>query len=74
MTVLYELRDGVAVITLNRPDKMNALTVEMRDALGSFFEQAGRDPAVRAVLLTSSGAAFCASGDVSKMAMSSYSM
>lgn len=67
MTVLYELRDGVAVIKLNRPEKMNALTVEMRDALGSCFEQAGRDPAVRAVLLTSSGAVFCASGDVGKM-------
>lgn len=67
MTVLYELRDGVAIITLNRPEKMNALTVEMREALGTYFEQAGRDPAVRSVLLTCTGAAFCASGDVSKM-------
>jgi 2-(1,2-epoxy-1,2-dihydrophenyl)acetyl-CoA isomerase len=67
MTVLYELRDGVAIIKLNRPEKMNALTVEMREALASCFEQAGRDPAVRSVLLTCTGAAFCASGDVSKM-------
>jgi 2-(1,2-epoxy-1,2-dihydrophenyl)acetyl-CoA isomerase len=67
MTVLYELRDGVAIIKLNRPEKMNALTVEMREALGSCFEQAGRDPAVRSVLLTCTGPAFCASGDVSKM-------
>ena len=67
MNVNYELRDAVAVITLDRPDKMNALTVEMREALGSHFETAGRDPAVRAVLLRAAGKAFCASGDVSKM-------
>ena len=64
---LYELRDGVAIITLDRPEKLNALTVEMREALGTHFETAARDPAVRAVLLQASGKAFCASGDVSKM-------
>ena len=67
MNVRYEVRDAVAVVTLDRPDKLNALTVEMREALGTYFEQAGRDPDVRAVLLQSSGKAFCASGDVSKM-------
>ena len=67
MSVRYELSDGLAIITLDRPEKLNALTVQMREALGSFFEQAARDTNVRAVLLTSSGSAFCASGDVSKM-------
>ena len=67
MTVRYELREGVAVITLDRPDKLNALTVEMREALGTHFENAGRDSAVRAVLLQGAGKAFCASGDVSNM-------
>lgn len=67
MSVRYELRDGVAVITLDRAEKMNALTVEMREALGTYFETAGRDREVRAVLLTAAGKAFCASGDVSKM-------
>ena len=67
MSVRYELVDAVAVVTLDRPDKLNALTVEMREALGIAFESAGRDPQVRAVLLRSSGKAFCASGDVSKM-------
>lgn len=67
MHVTYELRDAVAIITLNRPEKMNALTVEMREALGSYFETAGRDPSVRAVLLQATGKTFCASGDVSKM-------
>jgi 2-(1,2-epoxy-1,2-dihydrophenyl)acetyl-CoA isomerase len=67
MTTLYELRDGVAIITLDRADKMNALTMEMRDALGTHFETANRDPAVRAVLLQAAGKAVWASGDVSKM-------
>lgn len=67
MGVTYELRDAVAVIKLDRPEKMNALTPEMREALGTYFETAGRDPEVRAVLLTANGKAFCASGDVSRM-------
>ena len=67
MNVNYELRDAVAIITLDRPEKLNALTVEMREALGTYFETAGRDPAVRAVLLRATGKAFCASGDVSRM-------
>jgi len=67
MSVRYELKDAVAIVTLDRPDKLNALTVEMREALGNYFEQAARDPAVRAVLLQASGKAFCASGDVNKM-------
>ena len=67
MNVRYEVSDAVAVVTLDRPEKLNALTVEMREALGSAFESAGRDPGVRAVLLQASGKAFCASGDVGKM-------
>ena len=67
MTVRYEVRDAVAIVTLDRPEKLNALTVEMREALGTAFENAARDSAVRAVLLQASGKAFCASGDVSKM-------
>ncbi|MEB2401064.1 MAG: enoyl-CoA hydratase [Alcaligenaceae bacterium] len=65
--VRYEVQDGVAVITLDRPEKMNALTVEMREALGDYFEKAARDTDVRSVLLTACGPNFCASGDVSKM-------
>ena len=67
MSIGYQVDDGLAMVTLDRPEKMNALTVEMREALGTAFETAGRDPLVRAVLLRSSGKAFCASGDVSKM-------
>lgn len=67
MTARYELSDGLATITLDRPDKMNALTVEMREVLADHFERATRDRDVRAVLLTAAGKAFCASGDVGKM-------
>ena len=67
MTIRYVQRDAVAVVTLDRPERLNALTVEMREALGTAFERAARDPEVRAVLLQASGAAFCASGDVTRM-------
>lgn len=67
MSTRYEVRDAVAIVTLDRPEKLNALTVDMREALGTAFENAARDPAVRAVLLQASGKAFCASGDVGKM-------
>ena len=67
MTTRQEHRDGVAIVTLDRPERLNALTVEMREALGTAFEQVARDPNVRAVLLQASGKAFCASGDVTKM-------
>jgi 2-(1,2-epoxy-1,2-dihydrophenyl)acetyl-CoA isomerase len=63
-TVLYDPSDGVAVITLNRPDAMNSLTVEMKVALRAALERAAGDEAVRAVLLTGSGRAFCAGQDL----------
>jgi enoyl-CoA hydratase/carnithine racemase len=63
-TVLYELTDGVAAITLNRPDAMNSLTVEMKVALRAAVERAAGDDAVRAVLLTGAGRAFCAGQDL----------
>ncbi|VTU32107.1 enoyl-CoA hydratase/isomerase family protein [Variovorax sp. PBL-E5] len=67
MNTRFVVEDAVARITLDRPEKMNALTVEMREALGTAFEAAGRDPTVRAVLLDAAGPAFCASGDVGRM-------
>lgn len=67
MTIRYERRAALAIVTLDRPERLNALTVEMREQLGTLFEQAARDGGVRAVLLQASGKAFCASGDVTKM-------
>jgi 2-(1,2-epoxy-1,2-dihydrophenyl)acetyl-CoA isomerase len=67
--VLFEKRpDGVALITLNRPDSLNALTGEMFVALGSMLEECERDRGVRCIALTGAGRAFCAGGDVRAMA------
>jgi enoyl-CoA hydratase/carnithine racemase len=63
--VLYEVSDGVAVITLNRPEVLNAWTMEMgRDYLVR-IDEAAADPAVRAVVVTGAGRGFCAGADMS---------
>ncbi|MGW3565400.1 2-cyclohexenylcarbonyl CoA isomerase [Streptomyces sp. NPDC000941] len=63
-TVLYELTDGVATITLNRPDAMNALNIATKVALRDALLQTAGDPAVRAVLLIGTGRAFCVGQDL----------
>jgi enoyl-CoA hydratase/carnithine racemase len=55
--------DGVLVLTLNRPETLNALTVELAGELGERLEAAARDGAVRAVVLTGAGGAFSSGGD-----------
>jgi 2-(1,2-epoxy-1,2-dihydrophenyl)acetyl-CoA isomerase len=67
-TVLYEVNDGVATVTLNRPDAMNALNTELKTALRDTLLAAGDDPDVRAVLLTGSGRAFCVGQDLAEHA------
>jgi 2-(1,2-epoxy-1,2-dihydrophenyl)acetyl-CoA isomerase len=62
--VLYELCDGVATITLNRPAQRNALDDETRHALARHIDQIERDRTVRAVVLTGSDGVFCAGGDL----------
>jgi enoyl-CoA hydratase/carnithine racemase len=57
--------DGVLTITLNRPARLNAFTVEMADALVQAFDDASADDAVRAVVVTGAGRAFCAGMDLS---------
>ncbi|GGM83710.1 enoyl-CoA hydratase [Thermopolyspora flexuosa] len=64
MTVSYAVADAVATITLNRPDAMNALSLEMKLELLGALERARDDAGVRAVLLTGSGRAFCAGQDL----------
>ncbi|MGE4238876.1 enoyl-CoA hydratase/isomerase family protein [Ramlibacter sp.] len=66
--IRYEVKDGVAVVTLARPERLNALLFEMREALGTHFEEADRDERVRCVLLQAEGKAFCAGGDVGRIA------
>lgn len=67
--VLYERpADGVALITLNRPDRLNAMTTELMTALSDALADAAADRTVRCVVLTGAGRAFCAGGDVKAMA------
>lgn len=63
-TVLAEIVDGVGVITLNRPDRRNALHSEMYEAVPALLTGFAADDGIGAVLLTGSGNAFCAGGDV----------
>jgi enoyl-CoA hydratase/carnithine racemase len=63
-TILYEIDKRVLTITLNRPDKLNAFTVQMADELVDAFGRASRDDAVGAVIVTGAGKAFCAGMDL----------
>ena len=61
-------RDGaVARVTLDRPERLNALTDAMRDRIGALFDELGRDDTVRVIILDAAGRGFCASGDVTDM-------
>ena len=62
--LLETIEDGVATLTMNRPEARNALTGEMQAALGEAINRLAGDPKVRCVVLTGAGAAFCAGGDV----------
>jgi 2-(1,2-epoxy-1,2-dihydrophenyl)acetyl-CoA isomerase len=62
--LLESVQDGVALLVMNRPDKLNALNNELATALNLAFERIGRDLSIRAVVLTGAGRAFCAGGDL----------
>jgi 2-(1,2-epoxy-1,2-dihydrophenyl)acetyl-CoA isomerase len=64
MTILTETHPGYRLITLNRPERLNALTVEMAEALSAALDAAQADPECRALLLTGAGRAFCAGQDL----------
>lgn len=65
-TLSTTLEDGVLVLQLNRPEQMNAFTVEMANELVDFFEKASDDDEIGAIVVTGSGKAFCAGMDLSK--------
>ena len=65
--LLCEIRDRVAIITLNRPDARNAMSDRLTPALRSMIRVCGENPEVGALLLTGAGTAFCAGGDVKGM-------
>jgi 2-(1,2-epoxy-1,2-dihydrophenyl)acetyl-CoA isomerase len=63
--LLYEAKEGVATLTLNRPERLNAFTDELLAALNKTLKEADRDSAVRVILITGAGRAFRAGQDVS---------
>ncbi|MBI3042255.1 MAG: enoyl-CoA hydratase/isomerase family protein [Betaproteobacteria bacterium] len=67
MNIHVEKVNGVATVTLNRPDKLNALSEEMYHGIADQFGALDADDEVRAIVLTGSGRAFCAGGDVGSM-------
>ena len=66
--LLESVKDGVATLTLNRPDRLNAMSVAMLDALLEALPRLADDGAVGVVVLTGAGRGFCAGGDVKAMA------
>ena len=63
-TLLHQADAGVATITLNRPDALNALNAPMRRELLAAIKAAGRDAAIRAIVITGAGRGFCAGADL----------
>ena len=61
--LLYEKAEKVAKVTLNRPDKMNALNTQLMEELAEAVAQASRDDDVRAVVVTGAGRGFCSGAD-----------
>ncbi|AFR47201.1 crotonase/enoyl-CoA hydratase family protein [Gordonia sp. KTR9] len=64
----YEVREHIAVITLNRPEAMNAVNSALSVGAGAALERAALDPEVRVVVLTGAGRAFCAGADLKEIA------
>jgi crotonobetainyl-CoA hydratase len=65
--ITYEVTDHIAVITLNRPEAMNAMNTPLADAIGNALETAVADADVRAIVLTGTGRAFCAGADLKEI-------
>src|SRR2546426_9178897 len=68
-TLLFEIRDGIAFITINRPDKLNALNDQVVDELADAAERVATEAAIKGVILTGAGQkAFVAGADISDLA------
>lgn len=68
--ILYEVSGGVATITMNRPDRMNAMTLQMGGEIRHAMQAASDDEAVRAIVLTGAGRGFCAGADAARLSNS----
>src|SRR3954470_22237337 len=67
-TLLYDVRDAKAYVTLNRADRLNAINDEMPGEISAAVEQANNDDAVRVIVMQGAGRAFCAGYDLKQFA------
>ena len=65
--VIYSVEEGVAVVTLNRPDRLNAMTLTMAGEIRAAMQQASDDDEVRVIVLTGAGRGFCAGADAARL-------
>ena len=72
--LLYEVKDGIATLTLNRPDRLNALGGSLRDDLHDAVTRSAADPQVRVMVITGAGKGFCSGGDVKAMCKTNHSI
>jgi enoyl-CoA hydratase/carnithine racemase len=69
--VLYDVKDRIATVTLNRPDRMNSVNDTLPGNIAKAMVKAADDPGVRAIILTGAGRAFCAGADIERLQKSS---
>ena len=69
--IIYTCENGIATMTLNRPDKMNAFSAAMQDSMYRVVENASQDKTVRVLIITGAGRAFCSGADVRSLAENS---
>ena len=68
-TILFDVEDGVATLTLNRPDKLNSFTVAMHEEIMDALDRVKREDDIRSLLITGAGRGFCAGQDLSDRAV-----
>jgi len=66
--LLFEKKDGIAIITLNSPDKMNAISTAMKASIAAAADEVDKDETIKVAILTGAGRGFCAGHDISEMA------
>ena len=67
--ILFDISEGIATLTLNRPDKLNSFTAEMHGEVRSVLEQVAADKSARVLVLTGAGRGFCAGQDLGDRAV-----